>query len=231
MINSYIITIKGDVISENGAQVCENSAPYNIKTHRFNAIVPDKVDEMMKSHSLEWNYPWQGEELDFNSGLKKTAYPTNDPKKRIACFLSHYMLWKKCAKGAEPIIIQEHDSVWKDQVFFNETLFANNLFNIIGLNSPIGATRKADVYHIQVQEQEGYIVRAPKIDDDQIPQGIAGNSSYYIKPSGAYRLLKLVNEYGAWPNDALMCRQLIPTLGQSKNYYTRVQSLRSTTSL
>ena len=230
MINSYIITIKGDLISESGAQVCENSAPDNIKTHRFDAITPDKVDEMMKSHSLEWKYPWQGEELDFQSGLKKSAYPTKDPKKRIACFLSHYMLWKKCAKGTKPMIIQEHDSEWRPRIFFNDALLDMSLFNVIGLNDPRAATRKPDVYHAEVQIQEGSVVKAPKIDDDQVPQGIAGNSCYYIKPSGAKQLIKLVDEYGAWPNDAIMCRQLLPTLGQTKNYYARVQGLRSTTS-
>ena len=230
MINSYIITIKGDAVSENGAQVCENSAPDNIRTHRFDAITPDKVDEMMKSHSLEWKYPWQGEELDFQSGLKKSAYPTNNPKKRIACFLSHYMLWKKCASGTKPMIIQEHDSEWRPRIFFNDALLDMSLFNVIGLNDPRGATRKPDVYHAEVQIQEGSVVKAPKIDDDQVPQGIAGNSCYYIKPSGAKQLIKLVDEYGAWPNDAIMCRQLLPTLGQTKNYYARVQGLRSTTS-
>jgi GR25 family glycosyltransferase involved in LPS biosynthesis len=69
------------------------------------------------------------------------------------------------------------------------------------------------------------------IDDDKIPQGLAGNSAYIIKPEGARRLLELVKEYGLWPNDAIMCRQLISKLGITKTYYTKVQGLESTTSL
>ena len=231
MINSYIITIEGNKLSEEGAKICKKSAPNNVRPHIFQAVTPDQVDDFMKKHLLEWNYPWQGEELDFKSGLKKSAYPTNNPKKRIACFLSHYILWKKCASGTKPMVIQEHDSVWKPRIFFNEALLNMSLFNIIGLNDPRGATRKPDVYHTEVQVQEGDIVAAPKIDSYEIPQGIAGNSSYYMKPSGAKRMIQLVDEYGAWPNDAIMCRQLVQTLGQTKNYYTQVQGLQSTTTL
>jgi len=63
-----------------------------------------------------------------------------------------------------------------------------------------------------------------------VPQGIAGNSSYWINPQGAQIMIDLTKEYGAWPNDALMCRQLVTSLGQSKKYYTYVQGLQSTTS-
>ena len=48
---------------------------------------------------------------------------------------------------------------------------------------------------------------------------------------GAREMVSITEQYGAWPNDALMCRQLVPRLGQSKKYYTYVQGLESTTSL
>ena len=81
-----------------------------------------------------------------------------------------------------------------------------------------------------LKESIGKIVRAPIIDGDMVPQGIAGNSSYYMNPRGAREMVSLVEKYGAWPNDALMCRQLVGTLGQTKKYYTYVQGLQSTTS-
>ena len=64
-----------------------------------------------------------------------------------------------------------------------------------------------------------------------MPQGLAGNSAYIIKPYFAEKLLNKLKEKGAWPNDALMCKQIIPTLGVTRNFYTRVQGLRSTTTL
>ena len=70
----------------------------------------------------------------------------------------------------------------------------------------------------------------PWVDDDRLtPQGLAGNSAYIIKPEGARALIDLVQKFGLWPNDAIMCRQLIPSLGISKKIYTTIQKLESTT--
>jgi len=45
-------------------------------------------------------------------------------------------------------------------------------------------------------------------------------------------LLDVVKELGAWPNDAIMCRQTLPgVLGVTGKYYTKVQGTKSTTSL
>ena len=130
----------------------------------------------------------------------------------------------------EPIVIHEHDAIYysEDELLLEQ--FAKSSFDIIGLNDPRGATRLASIYDNRVQEQQLALCRAPLIDQHMVPQGIAGNSAYYIEPAGAQKMLSLVKEYGAWPNDALMCRQLVPTLGQSKKYYTYVQGLESTTS-
>ena len=70
----------------------------------------------------------------------------------------------------------------------------------------------------------------PYVDSDrQVPQGLAGNSAYIIKPTGANHLIGLVKEYGLWPNDAIMCRQLVTGLGVTKKFYTNTQKLKSTT--
>ena len=64
-----------------------------------------------------------------------------------------------------------------------------------------------------------------------VPQGLACNSAYVIKPSGAKKMIELTKEHGMWPNDALMCKQLISTLGVTRNFYSTIQGLRSTTTL
>ena len=105
---------------------------------------------------------------------------------------------------------------------------------IISLNNPRFATRRAVDYlnSIKTSAPDKFgVVFAPSVDDPSIPQGLPGNSSYIIKPSGAKKMLKLVEEYGLWPNDALMCKQLIPQIGCTQRFYTRVQGIRSTTSL
>ena len=93
------------------------------------------------------------------------------------------------------------------------------------------ATRKSKIYHDKIQEKIDFFQPVPRIDEYNIPQGLAGNSAYVIKPEGAQLMIDLTQEYGMWPNDALMCYQLVPKLGGTRNFYTRIQGLRSTTTL
>ena len=104
-------------------------------------------------------------------------------------------------------------------------------FNIVGINNPIGATRKSREFHNSIIHREDAVQNVPMIDGWNIPQGLAGNSAYIINPQGAKDLIDKVNEIGAWPNDALMCYQNIKKMGVSKQYYTQVQGLPSTTTL
>ena len=83
----------------------------------------------------------------------------------------------------------------------------------------------------KVERLEAEYQYTPWIDSQSVPQGLAGNSAYIIKPEGAKQMLELVDRYGLWPNDAIMCRQLFPLLGVTKTHYTWIQGLRSTTTL
>jgi len=112
---------------------------------------------------------------------------------------------------------------------------------IMGLNSPIGATRKAHIFDQKVRQPklDGSpgklgISTVPYVDDPgdlPLPSGLAGNSAYIIKPWAAKKLLEKVKEVGIWPNDALMCRQFFPWLQVYYPYFTAVQRTTSTTTL
>jgi len=226
-MESYIITLTSNPRSIAAADRCKKSANIPIKT--FEAVTETQAEKLMRDFYIKWNYPWKGEEYDIKAGLKKTAYTTAHPMRRVACFLSHYSLWKKCANQNKPFMILEHDALFIKP--FDETAFMKAECEIISLNDPRGATRRAQDFHEKLQKNPQTIQRVPTIDDPTIPQGLPGNSAYIIKPSGAKKMLELVKEYGAWPNDALMCKQLIQTLASSKVYYTRVQGTTSTTTL
>ena len=194
------------------------------------AVTVDKVELIAGGNGLTWNYPWEGKVSDIKSGLIKSAYPTADKRKRISCFMSHWYLWQKCVKLDETILILEHDSRLIKKLPADST-FARSPYDIIGINDPSMATRKSKVYHDMILEREEFFQPVPRIDEFNIPQGLAGNSAYVIKPEGAQHMLNLADEYGMWPNDALMCYQLVPKLGVTRNFYTRIQGLRSTTTL
>lgn len=234
-MKSYIIRIKDHKESELCAEQClksSRSVGNEFETLLFDAVTPETLDQELLKHQVHWNYPWDKPELDINSGLIKSPYTTAYPTKRVACFMSHYELWKECASGDQTFLIQEHDSWWIKKLSLDE--FNTLSYNIIGINHPQGATRRWQMYHQGIQESIDTrpVVPVPMVDEYQVPQGLAGNSAYIIKPEGAKKLLELTKTFGAWPNDALMCRQLLRgKLGVSKTYYTTIQKQHSTTTL
>lgn len=228
-MKSYAIVIRGNEVSEQGFNTLVQSSTNvgnKFTINKFEAITPDYVDETMSQHNIKWNYPWVGKEVDFASGLTKSAYKTKNPKARMACALSHYLLWKTCEKLNEPILILEHDALFTQKIDFDP--MQGNMW-IIGINNPLGATRKSRDFYTKIMDNKLNIQPVPKIDNDDVPQGLAGNSAYIMKPQGAKKMLDLVKQYGLWPNDAIMCRQLMPRLGVTKKFYTSVQGLKSTT--
>jgi len=231
-IPAYVITIKDDPLSNECADklIMSRAGNFDGEITKFDAIIPERVISLMTLHNLKWNYPMSEPVLDMQTGMWKHPYKTAVTEKRIACFLSHYLLWQQCAKSEDGMFIFEHDALFIDKV--DEALLNQSQFDIIGLNDPRGATRRAQQYHSAVQNSIHAIVPVPKIDVDEVPQGLPGNSAYFIKPAGAIKLLRLVTEYGAWPNDAIMCRQLMPKkLGVLRQYATKVQGVASTTTL
>ena len=230
-MRAYAIVIKDNEISEKGFKKLSESfkeVDNEFPLKRFDAITPKTADNVLDNTNIKWNYPWQGEVIDFATGLTKRAYNTKNPKARIACALSHYLLWEQCIMFDKPIMILEHDAVFIKKIDFAPE---DTGYDIIGINNPLGCTRKSKVFHDKILEKNQFFQLAPYVDDDtKIPQGLAGNSAYIIKPEGAHDLVRLVSKHGLWPNDAIMSRQLID-IAVTRKFYTRVQGLESTTTL
>lgn len=226
----YSITILTDDLSLQGYNtLVESSKKVGNKftIDKFSASVAKFANAHMKAIGLKWTYPWQGERVDILSGLKLSAYQTRVQEKRIACFLSHYRIWKEVLDSNEPALVLEHDALFTQKLDYQYIL--DSQFDIVGINNPLGSTRKSSVYHNIIKETRSDIQPVPRIDEFNVPQGLAGNSAYIIKPNGAKQLIAAVDKYGAWPNDAIMCYQLINNLGVTKEFYTKVQGLPSTT--
>lgn len=230
--NSYAIVINDNPISEHGYRVlCESSknAGNEFIINRFDAITADQSITFLAHHGIRWNWPWDSPRVDIQTGLYKVPYQTSNRAARIACFASHYSLWIRCLADGKPILILEHDAAFIRK--FN--LHASNFekARIIGINDPRGATRRSALYHQMIQNDEREIQPVPRIDKQEIAQGLAGNSAYIITPKAAEKVIRDVDTYGAWPNDAIMCYQINSYLRVTKTYYTTVQGLRSTTTL
>ena len=165
------------------------------------------------------------ERIDEESGMILKSYKTSDVSKKWACTVSHARLWKKCVELNEEIMILEHDAI-----FIKSFKQFDWKGGVLGLNDPSGATHSSSVYHDMICLKRE-IQSAPYVlSKYAMPQGLAGNSAYIIKPYFAEKLLEKLNQKGFWPNDALMCLQFFPDdIKVIYPYYTRVQGIGSTT--
>ena len=234
-ITCKVITMTDNKVSMEAfgkLQDSSHSVGNDFRPEIFEATIAENAEDHLSKLLLEWNYPWEGVVTDLKTGLKKSAYPTRNRLNRIACAISHYRLWAVCVKTDKPMLIMEHDAIFIQRLRYNN-LLEDNHYNIIGINNPIGNTRKSHEFHKILQQsvdrENTGIVPVPTIDNFDIPQGLAGNSAYIIKPKGARMCIKAASEHGLWPNDALMCKQLIPHMGVTKAYYTNTQRVVSTT--
>ena len=230
-MKAYVITLDGNNISEAGAAECIRSSHAvgnDFVVQSFRAVRPENAWKSLAEEGLKWGYPWNTPKLDFSTGLKLSPYQTADKRKRVGCFMSHYKLWQMALE--EPILVLEHDAVFT-QKLDTEYLVQLTKHGVIGINDPRGATRKSHVFHTLICESRWPIQPIPQIDNMEVPQGLAGNSAYIIKPFAAKKIIERVKEIGAWPNDAFLCYQNFSFLGVTKKYYTRVQGLPSTTTL
>ena len=234
-ITCKVITMTDNKVSMEAfgkLQDSSHSVGNDFRPEIFEATIAENAEDHLSKLLLEWNYPWEGVVTDLKTGLKKSAYPTRNRLNRIACAISHYRLWAVCVKTDKPLLIMEHDAIFIQRLRY-DNLLEDNHYNIIGINNPIGNTRKSHEFHKILQQsvdrENTGIVPVPTIDNFDIPQGLAGNSAYIIKPKGARMCIKAASEHGLWPNDALMCKQLIPHMGVTKAYYTNTQRVVSTT--
>lgn len=286
-IKSFIITLHNDGESTYASRKLIQSistTKSQISPFIFPATTPNTLTDINQVHSLsnknpKWSWPTNEKEdgLDFNTGLYKRHYKTNDIKKVIACMISHMRLWQTCIDINEPIMILESDAIFKRQFkwsdirspkinvvwdhikktdlefislmnmypereqqfkkdwekYANSIQKSGKIFDggVLGLNSPWKATRKQSVYNESARKSFGIkpVPSVDKIGDDPLPQGLAGNSAYIIKPWAANKLLEKVDEIGLWPNDALMCKQFFPWMQIIYPYYTTVQGTKSST--
>jgi GR25 family glycosyltransferase involved in LPS biosynthesis len=241
MIKAYIITLPAHGPSNLGYEACVKSieeTKSDITPIRFRATTPDLITHDMqqlfgegKVVPFTWPIIPEEKEWDIRFQFVKRAYKTTDWRKKYACSISHMRLWKECADSDETIMILEHDAIFMRQ--FKEEFLKEFTGGACGLNSPLGATRKANIFYKKLLEMPQYgcypVPTVNDVKDMPCPQGLAGNSAYLIKPYAARELLDFTKKYGVWPNDAVMCRELFPWLQVSKPYFTGLQGISSTT--
>lgn len=99
--SAYIITIKGNKISENYAKRCQESCTKQGITSYFQEAFSVKNQKITIPSSLK-KQNW----IQWIKYMNEWLTPTE-----MACFLSHVSVWAKCLELDKPIIVLEHDAI------------------------------------------------------------------------------------------------------------------------
>ena len=223
----FVIYDKNNSVSVSAANRCKKSTKLELEF--FQQTSPDTLKKDLAGFPpMPWKYPLNDQfGIDRDTGMILKPYRTNSMEKVFACTISHARLWKKSIELQEEIMVLEHDAIFTRP--FKPFDWEGG---VLGLNDPRGATHSSHSYNKQISNSKG-IKDAPWVAKElDLPQGLAGNSAYIIKPYFAQKLLDKLKEVGGWPNDSIMCKQFFP--GELKvvyPYYTKVQGVKSTTTL
>ena len=227
-MKAFVITMMNDRYSlacaKKTIQTAEQMSE-DLDIEMFRAVTPDKIKD------TTYSYPVEGETSTYE-GMTLVGYKARDVGKKIACSLSHMNLWNKCVQLDEPILILEHDAVFIRKFRPSKILKSINDGDVLMINDPRGATRRGNVYHENIIRWDKGLntIDGVNTSDENVPDGLAGNSAYIITPAAAKKASELQSSIGIWPNDALLCKQLFPR--NLKSYYpyiTRVEQKKSTT--
>ena len=222
-MKAFVITIYGHEFSERKAERCIQSAKDvgKINVEKFYAVDKPRAKGVMEGCGLTWT--WANDNKSPTvcpiSGLKQTPYYNANLNAKIGCSMSHYLLYKRCISLDEPILILEHDAV------FIRELPEFDFKGICQINDPKGGGKNGKWLSQQLTKRGGSGV-SPKTRNQVgpgVPDGLAGNSAYIIKPHAAQELVDKYHELGVWPNDAIMCIQLFPYLEEYYPFITKIE--------
>ena len=229
-MKAFVITLKDNGYSNEVADRCIASATkFGLVVEKFYGVDREQAKQFMHDEGLEWT--WANNDTEImkceKTGLRMHPYGSTDIRAKIGCSMSHYVLWKKCVELDEPILILEHDSV------FLQALPEIEFNGICQINDPTSATRKGSLWSSKMKARGTTGVHSKtwitEENERYIPDGLAGNSAYLIKPWAAQELIDKFHEIGVWPNDATMCQQLFPYLEEYYPFITKPIQGKSTT--
>ncbi len=219
-MKAFVIVLKGHEYSERKAARCIETARDIgwLHVERFEGVNKYDAEAVMESHCLRWTWA----QKDREHGLQQRPYGQRAPK--IGCAMSHFLLWRRCVQEDETFMILEHDAVF-------ERKFEPFEFRAIcQINDPAGATPKGLWWHTCMRQRGPGVFDKTRVFPDDVPDGLAGNSAYVIKPHAAAAAIEKVRQIGLWPNDAMLCRQFFD-LQELYPWITHVEQEVSTSSL
>lgn len=235
MTTAYIINVEGeqqDAVARLKQSIVDTKSHVSPKI--FRASTPDTMEQDLKDmicfdwKDWRWNWPMSPDEegLDLQTGVYKKMYRAENQLKVIACAVSHMRVWEEIVKEDQASLVLESDAL-----FTRKFTGIRKGLGCVGLCDPRGATRKAQLFHELVSYSDNlkFVPVVNEEGEDPVPQGMAGNSAYWMEPKIAREALEKIKELGMWPNDAFLCRENFLHLRAIYPYYTKVQGVVSST--
>lgn len=223
-----LITIRGHSYSEKSSYACiDSAARYDIEVHPWWAVTPDSVVDIMNYHGLSWTWANMNTQKTIcpHTGLHHFPYTARDVRTKMACSMSHYLLWLECADSDDEMLILEHDAR------FQRELPDIDFYGACQINDPRGGGYRG-AWHSDQMAQRGttgtHALTRKRDSGSLIPDGFSGGSAYLIKPHAAQQFLDAVARLGLWPNDATICLQLFPWLQEYYPFITWIDQQEST---
>ena len=183
-MRTFVITLLNDEYSERVAKRCiDSAAKFGVDVEKYPAVNKLTSESLMCEFGLKWTWADNNTRITKCplTGLRQHPYKGANLQAKIGCSMSHFLLWKKCVELDQPILILEHDTI-----FVRDFPKDINFKGICQINNPRNATPKGAWWsdHMKKRGTEGVHektwVRKP--NERMIPDGLAGNSAYMIKP-------------------------------------------------
>lgn len=221
-IIAKVIAIDTDDSQKLADRCIASGKKHGVTVEKYAGIPWYRAQSVLKQNNIRWTW---ANDNSLRYGITHCHYSTVNMDKRIGCFLSHYLLWEQCYRLQAPFLILEHDSV-----FLRSLPKELEWRGACQVNDPARATPRGQWWSDTMKRRGPGVWPKTEVIINKNPDGLAGNSAYLLKPEAADQLVEKAKTNGAWPNDALMCRQFFPWLEELYPFITEVDSVESTTS-
>jgi len=216
MIKAYIIRLAGAELSERLANECiEAGTKYGQEIIPFGGINGHVADSILQSLGL---FPFKQKSKASKPGVK-------------GCFLSHYMLWKKCTELNEPIAIFEHDGMLLRPI--PEDIL-DKFDDVLNLDA---CDQFSKTYEYCLNQEGPVIVQ--EYHNQKFKPGtlwgeyLRGAYAYIIKPHAADKIIKHCHSHGFLPADHQIGKNLVhiqatfPSIARLHPYYLEDDNIKS----
>ena len=190
-MKAYIITVKGNELSEESANKTLQSAKQSgLEPEIYYGVNKYEAEHILTNSGLD---------IDNKDGVfTKVSYKEST----IGCFLSHWSLWKKCINRNEPFVILEHDVNFYGKFDFDKV--DKDSDGVINIGKPLWG-KKWKAWPDGLVERFCKVPMLSFVEEykycDCEQHFLHGAHSYIITPNAAKKLIKHYTENGIVPAD------------------------------